>query len=111
MEGSQQGDGDEQNVGGSAAPAANEDGAAEEPEEEAVRQRLAELVQGALMMGAGPGPGSGGGAGGGFGRGQAGKVQHRLFAVTMLCMEEEWEAHAADLLWAAFEAFPGKVGG
>lgn len=35
--------------------------------------------------------------------------QHTLFAVTMLCMHEEYESQACDFLVPAFEAFSGKV--
>jgi hypothetical protein len=68
------------------------------------RRRLAGLVRGALAA-AGGGGGAAGGGGGGDGGGG-----HRLLALTMLCMEPGWEASAGDLLGAAFEAFPDKVG-
>ena len=69
--------------------------------EEAVRRHLAGLVQRALASNAARSSGGGGE--------QAADGGHRLLALTMLCMEPECEAQAADLLWAAFDAFPGKV--
>jgi len=65
------------------------------------REILASLVQRALAA-----PGSGGGVV----QQMRPQEHHKLFAITMLCMEESFEGRAPDLLWAAFEAFPGKVG-
>jgi hypothetical protein len=56
------------------------------------RQLLAGLVQDALASG------------------DAARPPHALLAVTMLVLNAAWEVHQPDLLAAAFEEFPGKVG-
>jgi hypothetical protein len=75
-------------------------GSATEGEAERVREILSDMVQRVLSGGGGP-PGRL--------RLQQDQPHHRLLAVTMLCIEEEWEVQVPELLWAAFDAFPGKV--
>lgn len=78
------------------APASGEAGALPAAVlEDAARRHLAGLIQSELA--AAGSKAAGGGSG------------HGLLALTMLCMEPECEAQASNLLWAAFEAFPGKV--
>jgi hypothetical protein len=66
--------------------------------ESRVRSILARLVEEALTAPAATGAGA-----------RRQEAQHRLFAVTMLCLDAAWEAHEGDLLAAAFEQFPAKV--
>jgi hypothetical protein len=82
--------------GEGAAPAAHQGADLEER----VRQILAGLLQEALDS-------SGGNSGATAGVDR--QPGHRLFAVTMLCLQEGWEVQAPDLLAAAFELFGDKV--
>lgn len=89
----------EESAQSQAAAAAAAAGGEEEGEVATAARARAALAAGAQAALAGGGPAGA----------RRPAERHRLLAVTMLCVEEAWEAAAADLLWAAFEALPGKV--